>query len=138
LSTTHPSFEISFEAQKIRVEYQHLKRATINYYLKNLKLLFSRNPFVQPTSGQFSQILPNFTGVIDLLDDEPAIDFPLPDEFQNRNILVEIIGGGQTKSQAADSNWLSLLVVENYGPLRIADEAAGKALPTVSVKVYAA
>ncbi|MBP85212.1 MAG: hypothetical protein CMJ64_00605 [Planctomycetaceae bacterium] len=137
LAATEPSFELSVEAKKVRVEYQNLKRAMVNYYLMDIELLFSRNPFVQQTSGQFSQILPNFSDVIDLRGDERVLGFPLPDELQNRNVLVEVIGAGQTKSQAYYSNSLSVQVIENYGHLRVTGEQAGKSLPIVYVKVYA-
>jgi hypothetical protein len=137
LAATEPSFELSVEAKKARIEYQNLKRATVNYYLMDIELLFSRNPFVQQTSDQFSQILPNLTDVIKLPDDQRVLEFPLPDELQNRNVLVEVIGAGQTKSQAYFSNALSVQVIENYGHLRVTSEQAGKPLSIVYVKVYA-
>ena len=137
LAATAPSFELKVEAKEVRIEYQNLKRATVNYYLMDIELLFSRNPFVQQTSGQFSQILPNFTDVMNLPADQRVLEFPLPDELQNRNVLVEVVGAGQTKSQAYYSNSLSLQVVENYGHLRVTAEKAVRALPTVYVKVYA-
>jgi hypothetical protein len=137
LAATEPSFELSVEAKKVRIEYQNLKRATVNYYLMDIELLFSRNPFVQQTSGQFAQILPNFTDVTELPGDERVLEFPLPEELQNRNVLVEVIGAGQTKSQAYYSNSLSVQVIENYGHLRVTSEEAGSPLPTVYVKVYA-
>ncbi|MEO8497805.1 MAG: hypothetical protein ABI614_22290, partial [Planctomycetota bacterium] len=137
LAATEPSFELSVEAKKVRIEYLNLKRATVNYYLMDIELLFSRNPFVQQTSGQFSQILPNLTGVIELPDGERAVEFPLPDELQNRNVLVEVIGAGQTKSQAYFSNSLAVQVIENYGHLRVTSEQTDKPLPMVYVKAYA-
>ncbi|MBC8355256.1 MAG: hypothetical protein H8E66_25045 [Planctomycetes bacterium] len=137
LAATEPSFELSVEAKKVRVEYQNVKRATVNYYLMDIELLFSRNPFVQQTSGQFSQILPNFTDVIDLPVDKRVLEFPLPDELQNRNVLVEVIGAGQTKSQAYFSNALSVQVIENYGHLQVTSEQVGSPLSTVYVKAYA-
>ncbi|MDA1051273.1 MAG: hypothetical protein O3C40_12445 [Planctomycetota bacterium] len=137
LAATEPSFELQVEAKKVRLEYQNLKRATVNYYLMDIELLFSRNPFVQQTSGQFSQILPNLTDVIDLPGEQRLLEFPLPDELQNRNVLVEVIGAGQTKSQAYYSNALSVQVVENYGHLRVTSEQADKPLAIVYVKAYA-
>ena len=103
----------------------------------DIELLFSRNPFVQQTSGQFSQILPNFTDVVDLPGRQRVVEFPLPEELQNRNVLVEVTGAGQTKTQAYYSNAISVQVIENYGHLRVASEGAGQALSTVYVKVYA-
>ena len=152
LAAQEPSFEISVEAKKVRVEYQNLKRVTVNYYLMDIELLFSRNPFVQQHSRQFSQILPNLTDLVQLPPDVRNVEFPLPDELQNRNVLVEVVGGGQTKSQAYFSNSLSVQVIENYGHLSVTgalpadaqpageDRPAthsGKPLAVVYVKAYA-
>jgi hypothetical protein len=55
LASTEPSFDLKVEANRVHIDYQNLQRATINYYLMNIELLFSRNPFVQGHSNQFSQ-----------------------------------------------------------------------------------
>ena len=92
---------------------------------------------MQGDSNQFSQILPNFTDTIPLDAEQRSVEFPLPDELQNRNVLVEVIGGGQAKSQAYFSNSLSVQVIENYGHLRVTAKETGQPLPTVYVKAYA-
>jgi hypothetical protein len=137
LASTEPSFDLKVEAKKVFIEYQNLPRATVNYYLMDIELLFSRNPFVQGHSNQFSQILPNFTDTIRLPADQRSVEFPLPDELQNRNVLVEIVAAGQSKSQALFSNSLSAQVIENYGHLRVTAEETGAPLSKVYVKAYA-
>ena len=52
-------------------------------------------------------------------------------------MLVEITGGGQTKSQAYYSNSLAVQVIENYGQVRVTHSGTGKPLAKVYVKVYA-
>jgi hypothetical protein len=99
--------------------------------------LFSRNPFVQHSSGQFSQIRPNLTDTIELPKGGKKHEFALPDELLNRNVLVEIVAAGQTKSQAYFSNSLSVQLIENYGQLRVTGAENGKPLSTVYVKAYA-
>ena len=137
LASTEPSFDLKVEAKKVRIEYQNLKRASVNYYLMDIELLFSRNPFVQGHSNQFSQILPNLTDTIPLAADQRSVEFPLPDELQNRNVLVEVVGAGQSTSQAYFSNSLSAQVIENYGHLRVTAKETGQLLPRVYVKAYA-
>ena len=137
LASTEPSFDLKVEAKKVHIDYQNLRRASVNYYLMDIELLFSRNPFVRGNSHQFSQILPNFTDTIALPADERSVEFPLPDELQNRNVLVEIVGGGQSKSQAYYSNSLSVQLIENYGHVRVTASETGAPLSKVYVKAYA-
>ncbi|MDA1050033.1 MAG: hypothetical protein O3C40_06085 [Planctomycetota bacterium] len=137
LAATAPSFDLKVEAKKVQLDYQNLERVLVNYYLMDIELLFSRNPFVQHSSGQFSQIRPNLTDTIELPKGGKKFEIALPDELLNRNVLVEIVGAGQTKSQAYYSNSLSVQLIENYGQLRVAAEDTGKPLATVYVKAYA-
>jgi hypothetical protein len=137
LAATEPSFDLLVEAKKVRIDYQNLDRVLVNYYLMDIELLFSRNPFVQQHSNQFSQIRPNMTDTFALPKDGKQFEFPLPDEMHNRNVLVEVVAGGQTKSQAYFSNSLAVQVLDNYGQLRVTSSNPGKPLSTVYVKVYA-
>ncbi len=109
----------------------------INYYRMDIELLFSRNPFVQRYSGQFSYLQPNLTQTVDLPEGQTHVELPLPDALLNQNVLVEIEGAGVRHSEAHYSNSLTVQVVENYGQVRVTDAATGQPLSTVYVKVYA-
>ena len=137
LAASQPSFDFRVEAKQIAIDYQNLHQVRVNYYLMDVELLFSQNPFVQKYSSQFSHIRPNATESVDLPEKETAFSVPLPGQFHNRNVLVEIIGGGQTKSQAYYSNSMAVQVIENYGQVRVTAADDGKPLPKVYVKVYA-
>jgi hypothetical protein len=87
----------------------------VNYYLTDIELLFSRNPFVQQYGSRFSNIRPNLTQTVDLPKDKPQVTFDLPQKLHNSNVLVEIIGRGMKKTAAYYSNSLTLQLIENYG-----------------------
>ncbi|MCA9145386.1 MAG: hypothetical protein KDB05_21465 [Planctomycetales bacterium] len=137
LAAMAPTFDLKVEAKKVHLDYQNIEQVLVNYYLMDIELLFSRNPFVQHSSGQFSQIRPNLTQTIALPKGGKQHEFALPKELLNRNVLVEVAGAGQTKSQAYFSNSLSVQLIENYGQLRVTGAENGKPLSTVYVKTYA-
>jgi len=137
LATSQPNFEFHVEAKKVRLDYQNLKQVQVNYYLMDIELLFSRNPFVQQYSSQFSHIRPNASQIVELPADEKTLVIELPEELHTSNVLVEIVGGGQTKTQAYFANSLSVQMIENYGHLSVASSNPGRPLSKVYVKVYA-
>ncbi|MEE8451994.1 MAG: hypothetical protein V3R99_08775 [Thermoguttaceae bacterium] len=137
LAASQPSFDLQVESKEIGLDYQGLDRVRVNYYLMDVELLFSQNPFVQKVSGQFSHIRPNATEVVELPEDETHFTLPLPDRFHNANVLVEVLGGGQTKSQAYYSNSMAVQVIDTYGQIRVTGTEDDKPLPKVYVKVYA-
>jgi hypothetical protein len=107
----------------------------------DVELLFSRNPFVQQFSGQFSSIKPNLSQDVTLdavagkTGGSKAI--PLPPALHNKNVLVEIVAEGQTRSQAYYSHSLAVQVIENYGQIKVTHQATGKPVAKAYVKVYA-
>ncbi|MFM9067787.1 MAG: hypothetical protein ACKOUR_10725, partial [Planctomycetota bacterium] len=114
-----------------------LKTVRVNYYVMDVELLFSRNPFVQQFGGQFSAIRPNQTQEITLPEKANSHKFALPESLHNKNVLVEIVGGSQTKNQPYYSNSLSVQVVENYGQVKVTHSTTGKPVAKAYVKVYA-
>ena len=132
-----PSFEFKVESKQIDLTYQNLSRVTVNYYVMDIELLFSRNPFVQKFSGQFSNIRPNESIEVELPDGAKTHQFELPESLQSSNLLVEIIGAGKTQSQAYYAHSLNVLVQDDYGQLVVRHQGDDKPLPRTYVKVYA-
>ncbi len=172
LAATDPNFDFNVEAKQLTINHQNLDEVKVSYYLMDVELLFSRNPFVQQFRGQFSLIQPNHVDTVDLKrpvatrrtegvsplvgngsgSDEdanatsgltPAIrqagqmKVELPKDLHNKNVLVEITGGGQTKTQAYYSNSLAVQLIENYGQLKVTHATNNKPISKAYVKVYA-
>ena len=137
LANSEPSFEFKVESKQVRLDYQNLKSIQVNYYEMDIELLFSRNPFVQQFSGEFSYIRPNLSAKVKLPVDKKSLQFDLPKQFHSSNVLIEITGAGQTKTQTYYSHSLNIQVVENYGQVRVSHRETRKPLSKTYVKVYA-
>jgi hypothetical protein len=136
LAATEPNFDFVVDAKQVQLNVQNLKSVTVNYYEMDVELLFSRNPF-QRAAGQFNSIRPNVSLVVEIPADQRKIAIPLPPELANRNVLVEIVAGGQAKTQAFYAHSLVLQVIENYGQVKVTHQDTGKPVPKAYVKVYA-
>jgi len=137
LAAQAPSFEFEIEGTEIKLDYQNLTEVEVRYYLMDIELLFSRNPFVQQQADGFAMIHPNQKMNVPLDGQSNQQIIEIPSSLHNQNVLVEISSGDQNKSQAWYANSLSVQVVENYGQLQVTSQNDGKALPQVYVKVYA-
>ena len=109
LASTDPVIEFRVEGKEVVLDHQNLEKVQVNYYLMDIELLFSRNPFVQEFGEEFGLIRPNISQPLPLKKDQRTTKFAIPKELQTSNVLVEIVGGGQTKVQAAYANELSEL-----------------------------
>jgi hypothetical protein len=136
LVSSEPDFEFTVEKKAVTLSYQNLSAVRVSYYRMDIELLFSRQPFVQQQSGQFSFIRPNRTDELKL----PAgtsHTFELPAEFAGTNVVVEVVAEGKRKAQAHYAHELRVSVVEGYGQVRVLHQATGKPLTKTYVKVYA-
>lgn len=137
LASTEPAFEFKVENRNIALSWRNLAEVTVNYYLMDPEFSFSSNPFVSEDAGRFSIIKPTLTAKLELPKGKDTLEAALPAEFAKANVLVEIVGAGQRKTQAYHANTLKLNITENYGRLEVRDSGTDKALGKTYVKVYA-
>ncbi|MFK7850393.1 MAG: hypothetical protein AB8D78_05385 [Akkermansiaceae bacterium] len=136
LAAKEQAIELKVDGTKVTLDYQNLKSVQVNYYEMDLEFLFSTTPFVSNDGGGFSIVKPNRTETVRLPADKRAHTFALPNEYQSKNVLVEVVGGGKRRSEAIYANELQALVSENFGILTVRHDKDGRALPKVYVKVY--
>ncbi len=137
LAATEPNLELKIENGKLQVLYQNLKSCRINFYQMDLELLFSRNPFVQGVSNQFSVIRPNQSLDLSFDTASGSREVEIPEAIRDRNLMIELTNGSVTRTQPYYPNKLGVQVQENYGQLRVTKAGTGTPLPRVYVKVYA-
>lgn len=137
LAATEPTFETRLEGTQLNLSWQNMKKVTVNYYLMDVELLFSRNPFTQQGSSQFAYTRPNASRVVELPADQNRMKIDLPEELRQKNVLVEVVGAGKTQSVPYYASAMDVKWTESYGQVRTAEAATGKPLPRVYVKVYA-
>ncbi len=137
MAATQPGFELSVEDRKVTIDYQNLRRCRVSYYRMDIELLFSRQPFVQQQSDQFSFITPNRSDEVQLPEGGSTHTLDLPSEYHSANVVVEVVAEGIRKSQAYYAHRLQVQVIEHYGQVQVLHKDSGSPLPRVYVKAYA-
>ena len=137
LASTEPGLELKVEKGEVTIQARNLEVCTVNFYPMDVELLFSRKPFVKEDTEHFTSIVPNLSRKIDLPKGKDGHSFPLPDEFADRNVMVEVVAAGIREAKAYYANDLAVQLIENYGQVRVAHSDTGKPLPETYVKVYA-
>jgi hypothetical protein len=137
LAASEPAIDFKVEARKIVFDYQNLEDCTVHFYPMDIELLFSRNPFIQQQSAEFSFIRPVLTREVQLPKDQARFSYELPQQFHSSNVMVEIVAGGIRTSQAYYANTLNVQIIENYGHVLVTHADSRKPLNTVYIKVYA-
>ncbi len=137
LASQSPTFDFKVDAKKIDLTFENIDRVLVNYYVMDVELLFSRNPFVQQFSGELTYIRPRKTEWVELPKQSKTHQWELPAELGRSNVLVEVSSGDQTKAQAYYAHALSVQTIERFGQLQVNHQSTGRSIPKTYCKVYA-
>ena len=136
-ASLEPALALEVDGGKIKLSHQNIKEVRVNYYEMDLEFLFSTNPFVSNDSSRFDIIRPNKSESRVIGKGQKATILPLPKEYQARNVIVEVLGGGKKVSRAVYANELRTVLSETMGLVTVRQGKTGRPLSKAYVKVYA-
>ena len=132
-----PILDLVDESGAIKANYRNVDQLTVNYYLMDIELLFSRKPFVQHEGARLSSIEPNHTEKLKLLPGSTSLTLSIPDALRNRNMVLEVEADGLVRSHVVYANSLTVTLSSNMGRLQTVSTSDRKPLTGAYVKVYA-
>jgi hypothetical protein len=131
-----PMISLEQEGASLLLSAKNLQQVQVKYYLMDIELLFSRNPFVVQGNDSVPVIQPNLSETIAVTGDQ-QVELKIPETIRNRNVLVEVSGGGQSQSRVITANSLSVSVAETQGLLSVRAAQGKGPVEKAYVKVYA-
>ena len=140
LAAKSESIDLEVTGDQAKLTFQNVKQAKLNFYEMDIEQLFSRSPFAQNDLDGFSLIRPNMTTDLKLRANKKGQGvkkLTVPDELQNKNVLIEVVAGDQTRAKPLFTNSLSIGMFENYGQVQVRVEKTSLPLAKAYVKVYA-
>ena len=81
MAAKEPAFDFVLDNKTMQLTWQNLTEVRVNYYLMDVEVLFSRNPFVQSYGGQFATIRPNETREVKLPAGQNKLALALPENL---------------------------------------------------------
>jgi hypothetical protein len=136
LAAAEPSFDFTVEADAVVISHSALESCQVNFYLVDLELLFSRNPFSYLDTSRLAAVRPTAQVEVKLKKDGGRTTVAVPEKLRGRNLMVEVVAAGKRKAQGSFSRTIRAALSENYGQLRVLRAADGRPMPKVYVKVY--
>ncbi len=133
-----PALELIQDGERIVVRHRNLERIDVKFYLVDIELLFSRSPFAQQDGGRVRMIEPNLVDAIKIEKSAGATEatIAIPEKLKNKNIVVEVTGGGLTRNLVLYANSLVVNHSPNLGRLQVLTKQGLQPLEGAYVKVY--
>lgn len=136
MTASEPALEMTVEGSVVVLEVQNVREVVLNYYPMDLELLFSRTPFLREGAAHYSYIQPVAVRRVAAAG-VGVVRVELPDDFKQRNVMIEALAGGVRRTQVCYANAMRVALMESYGQLTVSEEANGKPVVGAYVKVYA-
>ena len=119
----------------MKVASQAISALEANFYEMDIELMFSSSPFELKNLERFSVIKPIATQAI-AIGGKAKTEFEIPQQFSNRNVLVELRAGDQVKAKPYFANSMSVQAIERFGQIHVTTNDANKPVSKAYVKVY--
>ena len=136
-ATRTASLDMEVRDGQISVRYRNLESMQVNYYLMDIELLFSRNPFVSQASDSVPAIRPNLSETVRLDGSDSVAKLVLPQAMRNRNVLVEATTAGISRSVWLTASSLVVSVAEPVGRVQVLSQSGRQPVAAAYVKVFA-
>jgi hypothetical protein len=137
MAATSPALDLTSRDGQLVLTHRNVDSVQVNYYLMDIELLFSRNPFVVRGDDSVPVIRPNLGQRLTLNTSTSTQAIPIPAEIRNRNVLVEVSTEGISRSSVVTANTLSVNLTERMGRLQVQNAADRSPAVGAYVKVYA-
>lgn len=135
-ASTLPALDVVDNRGEYVLQSKNIESVVVNYYLMDVELLFSRNPFVQQEGKRLSSTEPNMSQTLKIDPSSKQTKLVIPDELKNRNMVIEAVGNGLTRSLAIYANELEVEVTTAMGRLQVLSQKGRQPVTGTYVKVY--
>lgn len=137
LAATAPALELAVEGRDVAVSYKNLSEVEVRYYELDVEFAFSAQPFAGPDGASAAFVKPNFRETRSLPKGGTQLAYELPQQFWQKNVLVEVRAGGLVRSRQYFANALDVRFLESYGQVAVSEPKTDKPLSRTYVKVFA-
>lgn len=137
LAATAPALELAVEGRKVAISYKNLGEVEVRYYEVDVEFAFSARPFSGPDGASAAFVQPNQRETRALPKGAQQLAYELPQQFWQKNVLVEVRAGGLVRSRQYFANALDVQFLESYGQVAVSEPNTEKPLSKTYVKVFA-
>jgi len=137
LAATAPALELAIEGRSIAISYKNLSDVEVRYYELDVEFAFSAQPFAGKDGASAAFVQPNHRETRSLNKAQQQLAFQLPQQFWQKNVLVEVRAKGLVRSKQYFANALDVRFLESYGQVSVTEPETNKPLAKTYVKVFA-
>jgi len=124
-------------AKELKITSKNIDHIVISYYIVDLEIMFSRQPFMEDEAKDFSFVKSNHseTKVITKTSDFTSYYFEIPKNFQENNLFIQLTSGAKTKNLTYFPTSMNIFLIQDFGQVKVTDSYSNP-LNKVYVKCF--
>jgi hypothetical protein len=136
-AATAPALELALAGTNLQLGWKNLAQCEVHYHELDVEFAFSAQPFAADDGSTASFVMPNLVETVTLPPGQASHTVPLPERFRQKNVLVEVRGGGLVRSKRYFANALDVRCLETFGQVVVTTPGTTTPLQKAYVKVFA-
>ena len=128
---------IEIKDKKISVLYKNINTITVKFYLIDVEILFSRNPFMNKSTVDFNYVSPSeiITYNLNKSSKEEIKDIQIPENLKNKDLYIEVSANKKKEYETYYSSLLKCSIIESIGEIKVLSPEL-KPLPKIYIKCF--
>ncbi len=136
LAATEPQLDVVVEGGVIAIRHRNLEVCEVRYHRLDVEFAFSNSPFQQQGLAAVGWVEPMRKDAVELGKGAQQTTVPLPAEFAQGNVVIEVRGGGLVRRAQSLASTMVVQAIGSYGQVEVRSQK-GAPLAKVYVKCYA-
>ena len=129
--------ESSFK-KTLKLTHKNIESVNIYYYQVDLEIMFSRQPFMQENSKDYSFVKANLSQEVNVSksSDFTSMNIDIPSSLENKNLFIQVTSGALTKNLTYFPTKMEIYVITEFGQVKVTDAVTQKPLSSIYIKCF--
>jgi hypothetical protein len=114
------NIKLEIKDSKLYISQKNVREAKLSFYVVELEILFSRNPFFSQLNDDFTFLKPNHVHALQFKEQQQEdLIFEIPPTLQKSNLFIQLRSDNKFSTVSYFASSFVVEVIENYGHIKV-------------------
>ena len=124
--------------KELKLTHKNIEHLNISYYQIDLEIMFSRQPFMQENSKDYSFVKANLYQQVNVNKSSKfeSMNIDIPLSLENKNLFIQVTSGAITKNLTYFPTKMDIYIISKFGQVKVTDTVTHKPISRVYIKCF--
>jgi hypothetical protein len=127
------------EGKTVKVTMKNIAGFVVKYYKIDLEIMYSQDPFLSVEKNDYSYVTPNHVEEksFGTKAEYQTEVLQIPEALTSCNLIIQLSSGALTENMTYFPTSMKVIIIKNYGQIKVSSEAENKPLSNIYIKCFA-